>query len=236
MTSEKSGTRASSGRKSASRRELAVARVLDPARERAESKVKAFLDAALELVNSDSGQEFTVQEVIERSGQSLRSFYQHFDGKYELLLALFEDAVYTAAVDMRELIDDESEPMSRLHRFVVEYYRQCQPVPRARTQKKGFAPAFATFSQQLLTDHPQEASHAFLPLVEIVVELLDGAAAAGAVRRGLDHRRIAGVLLQAVMFNAFAATISGVPVQPKTGDPAEELWNVLAAGIATGRG
>jgi AcrR family transcriptional regulator len=216
---------------SVSRRELAVARVLDPARERAESKVKAFLDAALELVNSDSGQDFTVQEVIERSGQSLRSFYQHFDGKYELLLALFEDAVQKAAADLRTVVAEGTTPLDQLHRFAVEYYHVCQPSPKARTQKKGFAPAFATFAQQLLTERPQEASHAFIPLTEIVVGLLDRAAAAGDIRSGLPHARIAGVMLQATMFNAFAATIGGVPVQAGDVDPAEELWELLLHGI-----
>ncbi|HEX3705814.1 MAG TPA: TetR/AcrR family transcriptional regulator [Mycobacteriales bacterium] len=225
------GSRATGSRGSVSRRELAVARVLDPARERAEGKVKAFLDAALELVNSDSGQDFTVQEVIERSGQSLRSFYQHFDGKYELLLALFEDAVHTAAIDLRAVVAESSSPIDGLHRFAVEYFHVCQPSPKARTQKKGFAPAFANFAQQLLTEHPQEASHAFVPVTEIVVDLLDRAAAAGQIRSGLRHARIAGVVLQAIMFNAFAATIGGVPVQAGEVDPAEELWDLLVNGI-----
>ena len=44
-------------------------------------------------MRSDSGSEFTVQEVVERSGQSLRGFYQYFDGKDELLLALPGEAV-----------------------------------------------------------------------------------------------------------------------------------------------
>ena len=74
-------------------RDVAVARVVDPARLRAERRVQRFLDAALELMSSTSGKDFTVQEVVERSGQSLRSFYQYFAGKYELLLALFEESV-----------------------------------------------------------------------------------------------------------------------------------------------
>ena len=74
-----------------------MARSLDSARLRAESRVQRFLDAALELMNSASGKEFTVQEVVERSGQSLRSFYQYFAGKYELLLALFEESVRSTA-------------------------------------------------------------------------------------------------------------------------------------------
>jgi hypothetical protein len=37
------------------------------------------------------------------------------------------------------------------------------------------------------------------------------------------------------MFNAFAATIAGVPVQPSDGDPAEQLWNLLMNGIGGSR-
>src|SRR5215212_6781808 len=88
-----------------SRRELAVARSLDPARARAEKRVQRFLDAALELMSSTDGKEFTVQEVVERSGQSLRSFYQYFAGKHELLLALFEESIRTTADHLREVVD-----------------------------------------------------------------------------------------------------------------------------------
>ena len=66
-------------------------------------------------------------------------------------------------------------------------------------------------------------------------ELLDGAAAAGAIRGDLDHRRVAGVVLEAIMFNAFSATISGSPAERAKGDPAEELWDLILHGIGNGR-
>jgi AcrR family transcriptional regulator len=217
-------------RSTPSRREAAVARVLDPARERAETRVQAFLDAAMELMNSGSGQEFTVQEVIERSGQSLRSFYQYFDGKYELLLALFEDSVRTVAAQLQADIADEPTAYERLHRFIVEYFHQCQPGLKGRT-KRGFAPAFASFSHQLLTEHPVEASRAFVPLVSMLDGLLAAASDEGAIRSGLDHPRLAGTILQAIMFNAFASTISGVSAHPADVDPGEELWDLLINGM-----
>jgi AcrR family transcriptional regulator len=216
-----------------SRRELAVARVLDPARERAESKVQAFLDAALDLMNGTAGQEFTVQEVIERSGQSLRSFYQHFDGKYELLLALFEDSVRSVAGTLREVVAAEKAPIDKLHRFAIEYYDQCQPTPKKQLPKKGFAPTFANFAQQLLTEHPQEASRAFIPLTEMLEGLLVAAAADGAIRTGMDYNRVAGVILQAIMFNVFAATISGSSVRAEAGNHAEDLWDQLFNGLVS---
>src|SRR5258705_3586678 len=74
-------------------RELAVARSLDPARVRAEKRVQRFLHAALDLMQRSPDKEITVHEVVERSGQSPRSFYQYFAGKHEFLLALVQDSV-----------------------------------------------------------------------------------------------------------------------------------------------
>jgi len=215
-------------------RELAVARSLDPARVRAENRVQRFLDAAIELMNSASDKEFTVQEVVERSGQSLRSFYQYFAGKYELLLALFEESVRSTADHLRDSVVDIDDPLDRLHRFAVEYYRMCGPAPKRRPAKKSVSPiAVAEFAQQLLTAHPKEASRAFVPLVSLFEELLDDAAAAGAIRPDLRHTRIAGVVLQAIMFNAFATTISGTSPRSDGDDGAERLWELLIHGIGT---
>jgi hypothetical protein len=91
----------------------------------------------------------------------------------------------------------------------------------------------ADFAQQLLTKHPDEAAKAFAPLVSAYEDLLDEAAAAGAIRPGLDHRRITGVVLQAVMFNTFADTISASSI--RDAEPsAEGLWALLLDGLGAG--
>jgi len=216
-------------------RELAVARSLDPARVRAEKRVQRFLDAALELMQRSPDKEFTVQEVVERSGQSLRSFYQYFAGKHELLLALFEESVRSTAEHLRTLVDGETTPAARLHRFATEYYLICRPTSKPRASKSRPAPvAMAEFAQQLLTSHPDEAARAFVPLVTLLTELLDEAADAGAVRPGLQHAHVAGVVLQAIMFNAFTTTISGLTGRQSGQAAAEERWDVVFNGIGTG--
>ena len=101
-------------------REFAVARSLDSARSRAETRVQRFMDAALELVNRGSGTDFTVQEVVERSGQSLRTFYQYFDGKHELLLALFEESIASTEEYLRRRIAEEGDAFGLQHCFVME--------------------------------------------------------------------------------------------------------------------
>lgn len=211
-------------------RDVAVARSLDPARARAEKRVQRFLDAALELMTSSESKDFTVQQVVERSGQSLRSFYQYFAGKYELLLALFEESVRNTAAHLAETIEGVEDPLERLRVLLGEYYRVCTPGPKGKPARKGSPnpAAIAEFAQQLLTEHPREAALAFGPLVDLLESVLEAAVASGDLRDNLDHRRLAGVLLNEIMFNAFASTISGSSLR----EGPEDLWELVLHGIA----
>src|SRR5919201_540763 len=98
-------------------RERAVWRSLDAARSRAEQRAQRILDAAFDLMDEKGTTDFTIHEVTARAKQSLRGFYQYFDGKTELLLALFEETIREATDDLRSVVDTESEPLDRLRAF-----------------------------------------------------------------------------------------------------------------------
>jgi AcrR family transcriptional regulator len=216
------------------RRDLAVARSLDSARVRSEGRVQRFLDAGFELLASaESGKEFTVQEVVDRSGQSLRSFYQYFAGKHELLLALFDEAIRSTADRLEDLISKETTPLGQLRCFVVEYYRMCLPAPKGRASKNNPTPVMAEFSHELLTGHHAEAARAFVPLVTLLEKILADAVEAGVVRPGVEHEEDAGVVLSTIMFNAaYAPTISGI--EREDGNRAAEMiWDFISSGIVT---
>ena len=119
-------------------------------------------------------------------------------------------------------------------RFVTEYYDVCRPAPKGKPPKKAPnqvpAPIMAEFAQQLLTEHPKEASRAYVPLMSLLEELLDDAAAAGRLREGIRHRQIAGIVIQAISFTAFSLTISGTPVRDDR-DAAQEAWDLVFLGI-----
>ena len=82
-------------------KQRAVERSIKTAKLRAAQRVQRFLDAAQAIIIEKGSTDFTVQEVVDRSRQSLRSFYLQFDGKHELLLALFEDALSRSADQIR---------------------------------------------------------------------------------------------------------------------------------------
>jgi AcrR family transcriptional regulator len=214
------------------RRDLAVARSLDSARVRSEGRVQRFLDAGFELLgNAESGKEFTVQEVVDRSGQSLRSFYQYFAGKHELLLALFDEAIRSTADRLEEQIAQEDGALERLRCFVVGYYRTCLPAAKGHASKNNPSPVLAEFSHELLTSHQDEAARAFVPLVTLLEKVLADAVEAGVVRPGLEHEEAAGMILSTIMFNAaYAPTISGIAHGDGT-RAAERIWAFVSAGI-----
>jgi AcrR family transcriptional regulator len=232
MPAENAPTNATNGDTPVRRRDLAVARSLDSARVRSEGRVQRFLDAGFELLASaESGKEFTVQEVVDRSGQSLRSFYQYFAGKHELLLALFDEAIRSTADRLEELVANEGTALDKLHCFVVEYYRMCLPAPKGRTSKNNPTPVMAEFSHELLTAHQEEAHRAFVPLVTLLEQVVAEAVAAGVVRPDFGDTDASGVILSTIMFNAaYAATISGVE-RDDAARAAEQLWEFVSGGI-----
>src|SRR3954449_1367099 len=177
-------------------KQRAVERSTRATKQRAEQRVQRFLDAAQELMADKGTTEFTVQEVVDRSRQSLRSFYQHFDGKHELLLALFEDALRRSAEQIRAAAAGQADPLARLKVAVQLLFELSRPDPSAQR------PLFTDFAPQLLISHPAEVKVAHAPLLELFAELMVDVEAAGRLRSGLNPRRMAALTMQTAMFIA----------------------------------
>jgi AcrR family transcriptional regulator len=180
-------------------RQRAVSRSLSAARERAEQRVQRFLDAAFELIDDKGSSEFTIQEVVDRSKQSLRGFYQYFDGKDELLFALLEETIRESVEDIREAVESESEPIERLRVFTIRLHEWCEPVATPRKRKAHNRLPISEFSLQLAVKAPERVAAVMGPISRILLELLDGAVAAGAIKV-TDTRRTAVLIQQTVMY------------------------------------
>jgi AcrR family transcriptional regulator len=156
-------------------RQRAVSRSLNAARSRAEKRAQRFLDAAFELMDEKGTTDFTIQEVIDRSKQSLRGFYQYFDGKDELLLALFEESVHESIEDQRAAVETETEPLARLRAFVIRLHEWCDPTDTQRKRGSHNRRPISEFMVQLAGSHPERVRAAIAPTAELLAELLDAA-------------------------------------------------------------
>lgn len=206
-------------------KQRAVERSIRGAKLRAEQRVQRFLDAAQAIITEKGTTDFTVQEVVDRSRQSLRSFYLQFDGKHELLLALFEDALGRTADQLRAAAAGKTDPLDRLRVTVELLFELSRPDPTAQR------PLFTDFAPQLLVSHPAQVKIAHAPLLVLFTELMEEAKDTGRLREDVNPRRMAAVVMQTVMFTAQSA---GSPDE-ETAHPitATEVWNFCAHGFAT---
>ncbi len=205
-------------------KQRAVERSIRTAKLRAEQRVQRFLDAAQAIITEKGTTEFTVQEVVDRSKQSLRSFYLQFDGKHELLLALFEDAMARTAEQLRAAADGRDDPLDQLRVTVELLFELSRPDPTAQR------PLFTDFAPQLLVSHPAQVKIAHAPLLGLITELMEKAQEQGRMRKELNTRRTSAMVMQTVMFTAQSTgSTDEETTHPIT---AEEVWNFCAHGFA----
>ena len=208
-------------------RERAVSRSLNAARSRAEVRVQRFLDAAFELIDEKGTTEFTIQEVIERSKQSLRAFYQHFDGKDELLLALFEETVREAGEDLETVASSDDPPMERLHAFTIRLHEWCDPSDKPRKRGTHNRRPIMEFSVTLAVEYADRVKEAMAPISRMMVTLVTEANNAGAIEVD-DPRQTAWLVQQLVMHTWFANRL--VDTARARMDP-ETVWNFCRRGL-----
>lgn len=206
-------------------RTKAVSRSLNATRSRAEQRIQKFLDAAFELIDEKETTEFTIQEVIDRSGQSLRGFYQYFDGKDELILALFEETVRESLADYREVVDAETEPLARLRAFVIRLHEWCDPTERKRGTHNRVP--ISEFTVQLAVEHADRVTATLAPISRLMLELVEDAARAGAVTVD-DTRRTATMMQQVVFFSWFGNRIVR---NPRLKVDSEHIWEFCLHGL-----
>jgi AcrR family transcriptional regulator len=200
---------------------------LSAARSRAEQRVQRFLDAAFALIDEKGTTDFTIQEVIDRSKQSLRGFYRYFDGKDQLLLVLFEETLRESVEDIRKVVDCESDPIQRLRACTMRLHEWCEPAGTPRKRGTHNRRPITEFSLQLAVTHPARLREAMAPISRMLIDLLDDAAAAGAIKVA-DSRRTAMLIQQTVMYSWVGNRLVQNPRMRVT---AEQTWEFCFRGL-----
>ncbi len=203
-------------RTDASWRERAVERSLRTARARAVSRSDRFLAAASELLAETGCIDFTVQDIVERSKMSLRSFYQHFGSKDELLLALFEEAIRGFVERLRREIERADDPVDQLHAYVTGLYRTAQQASAPGTR------ALTIYHLQLAEKRPADFAAAIAPQIDLLAEIVDAGRASGRFRSDIDVAALtmllSETLISAAHMYVLGIHMTGVEVAP------QQLW------------
>ena len=208
-------------------RHRAVSKSLRAARTRAEQRVQRFLDAAFSLIDERGTSDFTIQEVVDRSKQSLRGFYQYFEGKDELLFALLEESIRESLDDLRSAVESESKPLARLRAFTIRLHEWCEPLGSRRKRGAHNRLAISEFSLQLAVKDAERLAAAMAPISRMLIELLEAAVAAGALHVS-EAGRAALLIQQTVMYGWL---MNRFVQNPRARVTAEDAWEFCLHGL-----
>ncbi|MCW2887273.1 MAG: hypothetical protein QOE54_5133 [Streptosporangiaceae bacterium] len=195
-------------------------RSLQGARMRAQERSDRFVTAALELLAEREDTDLTIQDVVDHSEMSLRTFYTFFDGKDSLLLAVYETILSKTAVPMlRERCEVGPDPVLRL-KALLEGMAEltAMPAPLAR--------ALSVFHLRLAETRPRDLRHAMEPLRRLITDMLTEVAAVGRLRDDLDLSTQAALLQELLIASAHSAVLAGGR-QTSTDD----LWAFCSAAM-----
>jgi AcrR family transcriptional regulator len=195
----------------------ALDRSLVDARRRALDKSNGFVRAAMKLLEETGGLQFTVQDVVDRSQLSLRSFYQTFASKDELLLALFEEYIATAAVWQRNQMEQHRDPIEQIRVFLTSLWEGKLAPEVVR--------ALALYNLTLASTRPADLEHALEPQLAVLLDAVERGVAEGQVRDDVSSRRLAEILL-----HTGTAAVHTTILRTGSESP-DDVWALCLGGI-----
>jgi len=188
-------------------------------RDRSVVQARAIVDAARRLIDV-KGDKFTTQDLVKEAGVALQTFYRHFGGKDQLLLAVVEDLIEEACENLERVAAQFDDPVDRLHCYVTMVLGDL-----AETDSVG-AQFITAEHWRLYQLFPEELSHANKPFADLVERELRAAATAGLLQP-TDPVSDAWFVMKLVMavFHDYAFA----PVPERRDDIAERTWQFCLA-------
>jgi AcrR family transcriptional regulator len=201
--------------------ERALDRSLEPARAKSVARLERLVDAARQLAGETGAASFTVAQVTERAGLSIKSFYRSFAGKDELLLALIEEDSRIGADLLAAAVGRRRTPADRLRAYVKGLFKLLTE-PGA----SGYAGVLVREYNRLSEERPDELDVALASLTGLLEREVRAADAAGTIATTDPARASATV---------FGLLLNGVhDVTVRSSDPlavGEHLWRFCWSGL-----
>ncbi|MGI8335846.1 TetR/AcrR family transcriptional regulator [Actinomadura scrupuli] len=204
-------------------RDRALERSLRDARAKAMSRSRRYIVTASQMLQETGRTDFTIHELVQRSRTSLRSFYQYFANKDELLLALLEETIADSVSQWREEIAGK-DALGGLEVLVHKIYGSTGSDPWNRLNR-----ALASYHVSIAQREPRAYFGAFAPLGTMIRELIERGAEEGILRSDIPPRKLTPVVVEMVVGAALMSALGG-PRFGGASDP-DKMWEFCRSGL-----
>jgi AcrR family transcriptional regulator len=189
-----------------------------------EPRERRFMKSALAILGETGRTDFTVLEVVERSKTSLRSFYQHFSTKDELLLALIDKIMSESTRKWRQ----DTDGLASLAAMRVLIDRICTPAESSTQDRVNRGLTF--YNDHLAETLPREYARVLSPLHELIKDIIKRGIDEGVFRPGVDVEATAALIMQSVLgamrLRVLGAELNGVPIDT------DHIYDFCVRGLA----
>jgi AcrR family transcriptional regulator len=138
-----------------------------------------LVTAGRELMRERGSTEFTVPEVVARARTSLRAYYENFEKKDDLLLAVFAEAIVEATTGLRRATAAATTPEERLDAYVRQLFRGTFDEHHPETQP------MVALHLRFAAEQPSALAEAFAPQMGLLTEIMSDGVDAGTFRRDI---------------------------------------------------
>ncbi|AGB23078.1 transcriptional regulator [Mycobacterium sp. JS623] len=188
-----------------------------------EPRERRFMRSALAILGETGRTDFTVLEVVERSKTSLRSFYQHFTTKDELLLALVDKIMSESTKKWRE--DTAGVESAAALRILID--RICTPAESSTQDRVNRG--LTNYNDHLAETLPREYARVLSPLHELIKDIINRGINEGTFRKDLTVDATAALIMQsalgAMRLQVLGAELNGAPID------ADHIYEFCVAGL-----
>lgn len=158
-----------------------------------DSRPNRFMRSALAILGETGRTDFTVLEVVERSKTSLRSFYQHFSTKDELLLALVDRIMTESTLRWRTDTDD-LDAVAAL-RYLIDKVS----APASSSTQDSINRGLTFYNDHLAESLPREYARVLSPVQALIKDIIERGIGEGVFAADLDVPASATLIMQATL-------------------------------------
>ena len=194
-------------------------------------RARLLIGAAYDLLDESGLEGLTIRAVLARTGLARRAFYECFQGKDDLVLAVFDSSLRAAAAQFRDITANCSCSEEALRLIVTNIVVGQRGYNHMGANRRGAA--LSREHLRLAQTRPGELQSALQPLLDLIAGYVSSGVEKGQFRKADSQlqARLIYNLVSTTVHTMLLAEEAGVGDRQEREELADAIWEFCRCGI-----